>query len=287
MTPVKESTERVSPLQVEKQYRHQLSTAKLMQIRKLQVEQKMSFGEAAAYFGYDSDRGVSESTQASPRPGSRMVLAGTKVVPSDHLILAHAPYSHHSEQIRVLRTELLLRPQITGKANSVVLLSPCRGEGRSLMAAELAISFAQLGRPTLLVDADLRHPQQHVLFGADNRYGLSGALTENSRPWVYGIEALPCLSLLTSGPVPPNPLELLSGSHFESLFEDWQQECEFIVFDTPPIHEYSDGLAVAMIVGRVLALSRARHTPYNKMQRMLRRLAATQSQVLGAVVNHF
>lgn len=208
-------------------------------------------------------------------------------VPADRLVLAHSPYHPRSEHIRMLRTELLLRHEATESANAIAVLSPCAAEGRSQLAADLAIAFSQLGRPTLLVDADLRHPQQHVLFNADNTRGLAHALTRDEVPRLQAVTGLPSLSVLTAGAPPPNPLELLSDRCFESMVGDWRQHFQFVVLDTPPVSRYADGLAVATIIGRVLSLSRARRTPYRETRDMMRRLGATQSRILGAVINHF
>jgi protein-tyrosine kinase len=209
------------------------------------------------------------------------------VKPGNQLIMAHDPYDPRCEKVRALRTELLLRRESVDSADIVALLSPCAGEGRSLLAAELAIAFAQMGRPTLLVDADLRRPQQHTLFGTDNRYGLSQVIELGIKPPLHTVQGLPRMSLLTAGAVRSNPLELLSSSRFATLIEDWRQTYEFVVIDTAPVMQFSDGLAVASLVGRVLALTRAQHTPYKDMQDMLRRLSATRSQILGAVISHF
>lgn len=191
------------------------------------------------------------------------------------------------EKVRLLRTELLMRREPGERANMVAVLSPCAGEGRSQLAAELAIAFAQLGRPTLLVDADLRKPRQHLLFGADNLCGLGDALAQGRRPLLQTVNGLPDLRVLTAGPLPGNALELLSDQGFGALVAEWQRSYAFVVFDTPPICRYADGLAVATVVGRLLSLSRARHTPYRDSREMIRRLGATRSRVLGAVINHF
>ena len=215
------------------------------------------------------------------------VTGERKAVPAERLMVAHHPYHPRGEQVRMLRTELLLRHEVNNNANIVAVLSPCPGEGRSQLAAELAITFAQLGRPTLLVDADLRNPQQHILFNADNTRGLSEALAQEQRPQFQSVARLPALSLLTAGPRAPTPLELLSDRYFEELVSEWRQNFQFVVIDTPPVSQYADGLAVATIVGRVLSLSRAKHTPYKDTRDMMRRLAATQSRILGAVINNF
>jgi len=209
------------------------------------------------------------------------------VVPDDRLIMAHDPCDPRCETIRALRTELLLRHESMDSADIVALLSPCAGEGRSLLAAELAIAFAQTGRPTLLVDADLRRPQQHLLFGTDNLQGLSQAIEHGKKPYLHTVHGLPRMSVLTAGTVPSNPLELLSSSSFASMIENWRDDFKFVVIDTAPVVHFADGLAVARLAGRVLALSRAHYTPFKAMQDMLRRLAATRSQILGAVISHF
>jgi receptor protein-tyrosine kinase len=235
----------------------------------------------------DSQYAMDEEADEAPRPVREIASLGQIVEPDYRLMMAHAPGDPRCEKIRVLRTELLLRRQSIDRADIVALLSPCAGEGRSLLAAELALAFAQTGRPTLLVDADLRNPQQHLFFGTDNTHGLSQAIESGGKPRLHTVRGLPRMSVLTAGAVPANPLELLTSSTFASMIEDWRDCFKFVVIDTSPAMHFADGLAVASLVGRVLALSRAQHTPYKDMQDMLRRLAATRSQILGAVISHF
>ena len=106
----------------------------------------------------------------------------------------------------------------------------------------------------------MRKPQQHVLFGATNQHGLSQAIALNEKPYFHPVNGLPFMHLLTSGPVPKNPLELLSDGRFANLLTDWRNAYEFIVLDTPPVEQCADGLAVATMAQRTLILSRARHT---------------------------
>jgi protein-tyrosine kinase len=211
---------------------------------------------------------------------------GSRVKPCEQLILAHDPSHPRSESIRSLRTELLLRTR-NGGTGVIALLSPCAAEGRSQLAAELAISFAQLGRRTLLVDADLRRPRQHVLFGAENEKGLAQALTDNGTIHLHGIEGMPQMALLTSGALPPNPLELLSGARFERLVLEWRRSFEFVVLDTPPVAESSDAITVATAAGQVLILSRAGLTPFSALKEMSRKLETTHARKLGAVIGRF
>jgi protein-tyrosine kinase len=235
-----------------------------------------------------SNPAPSPETAIDVRSGTALPISRERqAVPVDRLVLAHDPYHPRSEEIRSLRTELLLRHEAGDSANIFAVLSPGAREGRSHLAAELAIAFAQLGRPTLLVDADLRHPQQHMLFNTGNLRGLAQALSQEQRPLLHSVAGLPALFLLTAGPPPHNALELLSDRGFETMVQEWQQNFAFVVLDTPPVSRYADGLAVATIVGRVLSLSHARHTTYKDTRNMLRRLAATRSRVLGAVINNF
>ncbi len=222
------------------------------------------------------------------QPVTRAVPSvGRLAKPTQRLAVAYDPIDPRCEKIRDLRAELLLRREPGDGAGVIALLSPGAGDGRSQLAAELAIAFAQLDRPTLLVDADLRHPSQHLLFAADNKAGLSQAIENGTTPYLHSVEGLRHLSLLTSGPTPDNASALLLNKRFAALVEEWRESFDFVVLDTAPITQYSDGLAVASLVKRVLVLSRARHTPYKESRDMLRRLAAIRSQIVGAVLNHF
>ncbi|HWJ34682.1 MAG TPA: CpsD/CapB family tyrosine-protein kinase [Steroidobacteraceae bacterium] len=234
------------------------------------------------------DVGMIETAIRRISADRRIVLRqGERVSPSRQLILAHDPDNPRSERLRALRTELLLLHETGHGANMVAVLSAGSGEGRSQLCAELAISFAQLGRRTLLVDTDMRKPQQHVLFGSPNLQGLSQAIARRERPYFHPVEGLPFMNLLTAGPIPPNPLELLSDGRFSSLLNEWRNSYEFVVLDTPPVSQCADGLAVATLAASALVLSRAQHTTFKSTRALLRRLASTHSRLLGAVVNHF
>jgi receptor protein-tyrosine kinase len=267
---------------------------------------KLGFTEAAIHLGFVTKREVDETTDAisqidpAQTPGiienALRRHAGTRIVsvnntefvkPSAKLVIAHEQDNERSEQIRTLRTELLLLSNPGGSTNIFAVLSPGEGEGRSQLCAELAIAFAQIGRRTLLIDGDLRRPSQHHLFGATNDRGLTQALANGSKPKTLGVEGLPQLSLLTAGPPAPNPLELLSGGRVERLLANWRNDQEFILIDTPPIAQYADGLSLAAMAGSVLVASRSNVTRHADMKDMLRRLRSTHSQVLGAVINNF
>ena len=244
----------------------------------------IDFSEAALSTGFVTEEDIDYARQSTRQVPQ---VRAKRARPGPELVLPRDPFDTRSEKLLALRTELLLRHDADSRANMVALLSPCAGEGRSQLAAELALAFAQLGHPTLLVDADLRRPRQHLLFSADNEHGLSQSIAKRETPLLQPVENMPQMSLLTAGPTPLNPLELLSDGYFERMVRDWRQSYEFVVIDTAPVNQFSDGLAVATLVGRVLVLSRANYTPYPQQREMLRRLTATRSQILGAVINHF
>ena len=206
---------------------------------------------------------------------------------SSALIHARDADSTRSEKIRALRTDLMLLNDLAQRGNVFALVGPGRGEGRSQLCAELAIAFAQLGRRTVLVDADLRHPRQHVLFTTDNQWGLAQSLSLGESPYLNAVEGLPELSVLTSGTIPPNPLELVSSRRFERLITELGRQFDFIVIDTPAVSQYADALHVATLAQRVLVVSRSEATSLQSLKDMLRRLTVTESRVLGAVINRF
>jgi receptor protein-tyrosine kinase len=286
--------------------RFRLSSEAANAVYELMYSGSMSFTEAAMRLGLVTQEQVDDALAWAQRKSrsesvglvetamrriaaDRQVVPhqGEKVKPGPLLILAHDADNSRSEKIRALRTELLLLSDNTNGANTIALLSACPSEGRSQLAAELAISFSQLGRRTLLVDTDLRQPKQQSLFGSTNRTGLAEAIAHNQKPLFHPVEGLPQLSLLTSGTIPPNPLELLSDGRFAKLLQDWRKSFEFVILDTPPVRSYADGLAIATLAGKVLVISRGQRTSFKDTRELLRRLATTQSQILGAVINYF
>jgi protein-tyrosine kinase len=201
-----------------------------------------------------------------------------------HVLDADDP---RSEKIRALRTELMLLGDSTQRGNVLALVGPDRRDGRSQLCAELAVSFAQLGRRTLLLDADLRHPHQHVLFNTDSQWGLSQNLAHGEPLFLHTVEHIPALSLLTCGTLLPNPLELVSHRRFRSLITEMRRQYEFVVIDTPAVSPYADALQIANVTQHVLVVSRANTTSFAGMKDMLRRLAVTNTKILGAVINRF
>lgn len=260
-----------------------LSEDDVRRILALKDADELRFSEAALRLGLVTQADV-DAFHARPPLAVEEVA---QVTPSSELVIAHDPFDLHAERIRALRTELLLRRDESDEGSALAVISAHASEGRSRLAAELAVAFAQLGQSTLLVDADLRHARQQVLFPGSSGRGLATTLARREAPRLQSIAGLPHLSVLLSGERPANPLELLSDPLLGELLSGWKRRFRHILFDTPPIAQYSDALATATHAGQVLVVTRAQVSPMASTREMLRRLAVTDALVLGAVVNHF
>jgi receptor protein-tyrosine kinase len=285
---------------------HRLSNESVERINALMSSLQIRFSEAALETGVitqqDLDEALSWIRQRAHSQGRSLVedmmrrrteqrevvlWKGDALHAGRQLIIAHDPDHPRSELMRRLRTELLLRTGARRGAAFFAVLSPSAREGRSQLAAELAISFAQLGRKTLLVDADLRRPTQHDLFSAANETGLAQALAADGPLNMNGVQGLAKLAVLTSGGQPPNPVELLHGPRFNRMIAEWRRNFEFVVLDTPPTSEFSDGLTIASSCGSAILLGRAKVTTFSALKEMRRHLEPTNTRIVGAVINSF
>jgi len=207
---------------------------------------------------------------------------------SDELVAAYRPLSPQTESIRALRSQLLLHwLGEEPKRRCVALVSAGRREGRSRLAANLAIVFAQLGERTLLIDGDLRHPRQHALFNLDNAHGLSSALAGRGTPTLYRIGSLASLSVMPSGPAPPNPQELLSRSNFGFLVTELREKFDVVLLDSPAAEQSADAYLIAACAGAAVPIARRNVTRYPKLQQLADRLASARATVIGSVFNDF
>ena len=197
------------------------------QILRLQQVENLRFGDAGIKLGFLTELDIKHALASQY---DYPYLHKGDGAFSETLVAAYNPYSHHVELLRTLRSQLMLR-RFTGQASRKMLsiVSPERGEGRSFIAANLAIVFSQLGERTLLIDADMRHPCQHELFKLENRRGFSSILAgrDNSQV-VQRVNNFVDLSILTSGPTPPNPQELLGRPTLKTLLGNLVEEFDVI-----------------------------------------------------------
>lgn len=204
------------------------------------------------------------------------------------LVVAYQPASKAVEAMRP-PCVLLLERWFTTEHNALAVVSPARGEGRSYFCANMAMLLAQLGRETLLIDADLRRPRLHAVFKLANKYGLSSMLAGRARPEeaIVRPPSLANLSLLPAGPLPPNPLELLSGNRFARLLAGLAQRYAAILIDTPADGEHADAQIVAARCRGAILVTRAQWTRLAAAQDLVNRLVQRSVTVVGSVLNRF
>jgi receptor protein-tyrosine kinase len=161
-----------------------------------------------------------------------------------------------------------------------------RGEGRSYLAANLAIVFSQLGERTLLVDADLREPSQHFLFHLENQVGFSTLLAGRSREeGIVRIPDLAGLSVLPAGPTPPNPLELLNRLNFDEFMIQAKGAYDVVIVDTPALSSGEDAAMIAVRTGAALAVARSGSTRVADFANLVQGLMDAGVAVVGSVLN--
>lgn len=159
-----------------------------------------------------------------------------------------------------------------------------KGEGKSTVSSNLAISFSKMERRVLLIDCDLRRPNIHNIFKLENKVGLSNVIGKMAEfEDVVKRDVLPCLDILTSGTIPPNPSELICSPRFDTLLKRVSDDYDYIIFDTPPIGVVSDALLLKdKLAGYVIVL-RERSTTHGDIQKILESIKLADTKILGFV----
>ncbi|OFA03343.1 chain length determinant protein tyrosine kinase EpsG [Duganella sp. HH101] len=253
-------------------------------VLRMQKELGMRFGEAAMRLGLITEEDIQ---QVLARQFDYPYLLQGESKYANELVAAYKPFSQQVEQLRAVRSQLMLRWFARGrKALAVVGINP--GDGASLFAANLAIVFSQLGEKTLLVDANLRTPKQQQIFNIQSRQGLSDMLAGRAgHDSIAKIESFVALSVLGAGTLPPNPQELLSRASFAGLGNELEANFDVVLYDTPSFSMGSDALAVAARVGGVLLVARKNHTQVADIHAMQEQMAHSGAEVVGSVLVDF
>lgn len=285
-------------------------------VMRAQQESGVRFGVAAARLGLVDQEDIDAAVAgqfACP------IAAGADSPLSPRLAVAFHPASAQSDTLRAIRSQLLLRWFSLGR-HALAISGAGPGDASSVLAANLALVFAQLGQRTLLVDANLRHGIQHTLFGLQaepgpsmsslaspdpawsdtmgsaisapdapmpglSRLGLSDVLAGRA-----GLEAIiqvpgfPALSLLPSGTIPPNPQELLTRASFAALHGQLGDAYDVVLYDIAPSSHGAEALAVAMRAGAALLVAQKNRTPVAALQRLAQQMTAADVAVIGSVL---
>jgi len=196
------------------------------------------------------------------------------------------PRSAAAEAYRTLRANTEFAA-VDGPVRSLLVTSSTAAEGKTVTAANLAIAFAQAGRQVLLVDADLRKPGIHVIFDLPNAHGLTTLLRRNdlSLDAVVHATEQANLRVLTTGPLPPNPAELLSSERVRVILERLNSGGDLIIFDGPPLQAVTDSAILSSVVDGTLLIVDSGHSRRAVVRQARDALATAGAHVLGAVLN--
>jgi polysaccharide biosynthesis transport protein len=204
----------------------------------------------------------------------------------EKLVVSHYPFSPVAEAYRMMRTNLQFSA-IDKPLRSMLITSSTPLEGKSLTSANLAAIIAQSGKRVVLVDADLRRPTQHRNFNLTNNAGLTTLLLDNTiDPTVIQQEVgVDNLRVVTSGPLPPNPAELLGSKRMSELIAVLQKQADVVIFDTPPVIAVADALILSTHVDGVLLVIDASKTRRPVALKAKAGLAAVGARILGVALN--
>lgn len=201
------------------------------------------------------------------------------------LITLREPGSAAAEAYRTLRTNILFS-SLDRPLRTLLITSSAPDEGKSSTLANLAVTMAQAEQRVLLVDCDLRRPSLHTLFGLTNERGLTSAILapeDGSLPIQSTL--VPGLQLLTSGPLPPRPADLLGSRRMGALIEQLSASVDMVLFDTPPVVAVTDAAVLAPRVDGVLLVLHAGQTRRDRAREARRLLEKVKAHIVGVVLN--
>ena len=200
------------------------------------------------------------------------------------LAMHEDPQSIYSEHLRVIRTSLMLSAA-DKPPRSILVTSSMEQEGKSTFAVGLAIAFAQLGHPTVLIDGDLRKPRLHKVFGLEVTRGLSHYLVgEAGLQEIMQATMVPNLKVIAYGAIPPNPVELLQSKHMFELLESFKKEEVYVVVDSTPVLPVADPIIVGHGVDGVILIVQAAKTARQAVRLAVRKLREGNTRLLGVVL---
>jgi capsular exopolysaccharide synthesis family protein len=243
-------------------------------------------GKAYGYSGYGYGYGA-EPAADKPRVRPLEKKKGPAAAPGQIELVPHErPRTLISEAYRSLRTALLLSSARELKA--IAVTSAVAGEGKTATASNLAVVLAQLGRQVLIVDCDLRKPRVHEVFRVSNRFGLVNQLTSAVDPEsVFLPTEVPNLWVTPSGPIPPNPSELLASDRMREWLKAVRAHFDFVVLDTPPALAVTDATIVGRLVDGVVLTLRSGKVTREEARLCRDRLRQAGIKILGAVLNRY
>jgi protein-tyrosine kinase len=261
-----------------------LGEQQIQQIVAYQRRTGMRFGEAAVALRLVDRKDVLEALyqQFQYTPGFARPHGRTE------LVAAADRFGEQAEAFRELRSRLLIEVMRDGPRCALAIVSPDAGDGKTYLAANLAVSFSQLGERTLLIDADVRTPRQHHVLGVkQNGVGLTSVLAgfSDATDLVHEVPGLPHLYFVPAGPIPPNPVELMQRPRFGQLVRGLLEEFDHVIVDTPAAVRGPDARVIAARCGAALVVARRSRSRLAPLEGLLSALARGPAQIAGVVVN--
>lgn len=250
-------------------------------------------GVLLAFLFEHMDDTVKSSEDVEARVRAPMLGVIPQVSAKDHgiepsaiaLLAAKDPTSPLAEAVRSLRTSLVFSTT-EGAPKVLHLTSASPGEGKSTIATNIAITFAQAGGKVLLIDADLRNPSLHHALRLPSTPGLSNYLAGDIQPAeIAQPTEVTRLFAITSGPLPPNPVELLSSAKMLELLGLAGERFDYVVLDGPPVIGLADALVLANLAKGTIVVAQAGSTRYGALEGAVKRLRGANANLIGAVTN--
>lgn len=193
------------------------------------------------------------------------------------------PKSPEAEAYRTLRTNLQFST-VDHALQTILVTSPNAAEGKTTTVCNLAVSFAQIGKKVLIIDGDLRRPRLHTYLGLSNTVGISNVLTQNLPVQEAMKESMLDIQVLTCGPTPPNPAELLNSNRLKELLNQLKQHFDIILIDTPPVGVVTDAAILSTLVDGTLIVVASHQTESDQAVRAMKLLQTVGAKVLGTVL---
>ncbi len=259
-----------------------LSVEDMNRIVALQGKEQILFGQAAVALGILTEDDVQWALACQYSYPS---LESGKLSLSRELPVISDPYGPQVESFRSIRSGLILSG--AGKlVQTLAVLSPGEGEGKTFVAANLAVVFAQLGSKTVLVDLNLRKPRVHEIFDIKNNSGASSLIIKRALlDQAVQKTSIDSLDILPSGPKPPNPLELLSWQETSELVATLKNDYDVVILDTPAFSRSADAMVIAALCDGALLVALSGTTKNGSFGLLKKQLDNAGTRVVGAVVN--
>jgi len=264
---------------------HELSETQIRRVLAYQARSGMRFGEAAVELNLVTEQDVVNALSKQ----SLTQFEPPKLPPDSELVVAGDPYGTASETFRDLRSLLNLSGLQRGAdRQALAVISPNARDGRTFIAANLAVAFSQLGRKTLLIDADMRQPRAHTCFNLPNTSGLSEMLAGGvATNVIQRVHELPGVYVLPVGATPPNPLELAESAALQMIIDEFRHKFDQVIVDTPAVEYGADARVISSKCGAVLMVCRKGRTKQREMKAMLRWVQSGSAHLAGMVINGY